>query len=65
MRSKLQNIESRISHVEHMVPQVKWRRQSLVEHTANSLVSRIAFLDKRIDELTPPQWNEKLQKSES
>lgn len=58
-------MESRISRIESMSSQIQWHRQNLVEHTANSLVTRIAFLDRRIDELIPPEWNDKLQKSMS
>lgn len=65
MRSKLRSMESRISQAESMIPHLQWQRQSLVEHTANILGSRLAFLDRRIDELVPPQWNEKLQKCSS
>lgn len=53
-------MESRVTQAEKVIPQLQWQRQSHMEQTVNSLSTRVAFLNRRIDELTPPQWKAKL-----
>lgn len=56
VKNRLKSMESRVSRVESFVPHLERRRQSLLERTTHILESRVAFLDRRIDELTPVQW---------
>lgn len=61
VRQEVKNLESRISQTEFVLPQLEWRRQAYMEDTVNGLLSKVAFLNRRFDELAPPQFKSKLQ----
>lgn len=65
IRNNLRSMESRVTQAELLIPQLQWRRQAHMEHTVNTMSSRMAFLNKRIDELTPPQWKSKMPQTAS
>lgn len=60
IRKNLTNMEGRVSQAERLIPQLQWRRQAHMEQTVNSMATRVAFLNRRIDELIPPQWKSKM-----
>lgn len=60
VRKNLRSMESRVTQAELLIPQLQWRRQAHMEQTVNSMSSRVAFLNRRIDELMPPQWKAKM-----
>jgi len=47
--------------VETLIPELRSQRQASVERVLNQLASKVHFLDKRLDELVPPEWKGKLQ----
>ncbi|KAK5650263.1 hypothetical protein RI129_001292 [Pyrocoelia pectoralis] len=60
VRQKIKNMESRVAKVESLMPQIQLRRQAHMEETVQNMSTRVAFLNKRIDDLTPPQWKSKM-----
>ncbi|KAF2884897.1 hypothetical protein ILUMI_21268 [Ignelater luminosus] len=60
VRQKLHNIESRITQAEVLIPQIQLERQAHMEQTVHNMSTRVAFLNRRIDELMPPQWKSKM-----
>lgn len=60
VRKSLSGMENRVSQAEKLIPQLQWRRQAHMEQTVSTLSSRVAFLNRRVDELTPPQWKSKM-----
>ena len=42
------------------MPQLQLRRQAHMEETVQNMSTRVAFLNKRVDDLTPPQWKSKM-----
>lgn len=60
VRQKLHNIESRITQAELLIPQIQLERQAHMEQTVHNMSTRVAFLNRRIDELMPPQWKSKM-----
>jgi len=60
VRHKLQNIENRVTQVELLIPQIQLKRQAHMEQTVHNMSTRLAFLNRRIDELMPPQWKSKM-----
>lgn len=63
VRQKLRNMETRVTQAELLVPQLQWRRQTHMEKTVHNMSTRVAFLNKRIDDLLPPQWKSKVPES--
>lgn len=61
VRSKLRCLEQRVERVESLIPELRSRRQASVERVLNQLASKVYFLDKRLDELVPPEWKGQLQ----
>ncbi|KAF5277437.1 hypothetical protein FQA39_LY06250 [Lamprigera yunnana] len=60
IRQKLKNIENRVIQAELIMPQIQLKRQAHMEQTVQNMSTRVAFLNKRIDELMPPQWKSKM-----
>lgn len=60
IRKNLTGMENRVSQAEKLIPQLQWRRQTHMEQTVNSLSTKVTFLNRRIDELTPTQWKTKM-----
>lgn len=60
IRKTIRNMESRVAQAEILIPQLQWRRQAHLDQTVNNMSSRVAFLNRRIDELMPPQWKSKM-----
>nr|XP_022903785.1 uncharacterized protein LOC111416074 [Onthophagus taurus] len=60
IRQKIKSMESRVSQAELLIPQLQWRRQAHMDETVNTLSNRVAFLNRRIDELTPVEWKSKI-----
>ncbi|XP_063241520.1 uncharacterized protein LOC134541782 [Bacillus rossius redtenbacheri] len=59
---KMQNLLQRIQRLEAAVPGLRSRREANIERAVAEMDSRVQFLDRRIDELAPPEWRELLQK---
>ncbi|KAG5888523.1 hypothetical protein JTB14_009575 [Gonioctena quinquepunctata] len=53
VRQKIRTLESRVAQSELLLPQLEWRRQAYMEETVNGLFSKVAFLNRRFDELLP------------
>ncbi|KAJ8933895.1 hypothetical protein NQ318_001688 [Aromia moschata] len=53
VRQKIRTLESRIAQSELLVPQLEWRRQAYMEDTVHALTNKVAFLNRRFDELLP------------
>nr|XP_023028881.1 uncharacterized protein LOC111517057 [Leptinotarsa decemlineata] len=53
VRQKIRTLESRIAQSELLLPQLEWRRQAYMEETVNGLSGKVAFLNRRFDELLP------------
>ncbi|KAF5286152.1 hypothetical protein FQR65_LT12910 [Abscondita terminalis] len=60
VRHKIKNIENRVTEVELLMPQIQLKRQAHMDKTVQNMSTRVAFLNKRIDDLTPPQWKSKM-----
>lgn len=60
VRKNIRSMECRVTQAELLIPQLQYRRQAHMEQTVNSMSSRVAFLNRRIDELMPPQWKAKM-----
>ncbi|CAH1173726.1 unnamed protein product [Phaedon cochleariae] len=53
VQQKINSLESRIAQSELLLPQLEWRRQAYMEDTVNGLLNKVAFLNRRFDELLP------------
>nr|CAH7743299.1 unnamed protein product [Callosobruchus chinensis] len=62
--AKIRTLESRIGQSETLLPQLEWRRQAYMEDTVNGLLNKVAFLNRRFDELLP-QYMGKAQQAEA
>ncbi|XP_065157593.1 uncharacterized protein [Atheta coriaria] len=60
VKQKLQCMESRISQAEVLLPQLQWSRQTHLDQTVSKLSTRVSFLNRRVDELMPPEWKSKM-----
>lgn len=65
VRRNLSGMENRILQAEKLIPQLQWRRQTHMEETVNTLSTRVAFLNRRVDELTPAEWKAKMPQTAS
>nr|CAI5820201.1 unnamed protein product [Callosobruchus analis] len=63
VKQKIRTLESRIGQSETLLPQLEWRRQAYMEDTVNGLLNKVAFLNRRFDELLP-QYMAKAQQAE-
>jgi hypothetical protein len=57
----LSSLIFQVERVESLIPELRSHRQASVERVLNQLASKVNFLDKRLDELVPPEWKGKLQ----
>ncbi|VEN54897.1 unnamed protein product [Callosobruchus maculatus] len=64
VKQKIRTLESRIGQSETLLPQLEWRRQAYMEDTVNGLLNKVAFLNRRFDELLP-QYMAKAQQAEA
>lgn len=53
VKQKIRTLESRIAQSELLLPQLEWRRQAYMEDTVSALTNKVAFLNRRFDELLP------------
>ncbi|XP_018574301.1 uncharacterized protein LOC108913251 [Anoplophora glabripennis] len=53
VKQKIRTLESRIAQSELLLPQLEWRRQAYMEDTVSALTNKVAFLNRRFDELSP------------
>ncbi|KAJ8921620.1 hypothetical protein NQ315_010529 [Exocentrus adspersus] len=53
VKQKIRTLESRIAQSELLLPQLEWRRQAYMEDTVCALTNKVAFLNRRFDELLP------------
>ncbi|XP_020710682.1 uncharacterized protein LOC105690564 isoform X2 [Athalia rosae] len=53
---KLNNLEKRVILVEKEVPELETLQIAAIEDAANQLSNCVSFLDRRLDELSPPHW---------
>lgn len=61
LKSKLQILEKRVVMAETALPEVANARIRAMEETASQIVSCVSFLDRRLDELAPPDWREQFK----
>ncbi|XP_033220283.1 uncharacterized protein LOC117174933 [Belonocnema kinseyi] len=65
LRSKLTNLETRVIEAENSLPQVASAHIQAVKEAASQLANCVGFLDRRVDELSPPQWKAQLNSAAS
>lgn len=56
VKNRLDSLEKRVSCVESLVPELRTRRLATIDRTMQQLSSKVNFLDKRLEELTPMEW---------
>ncbi|XP_044731862.1 uncharacterized protein LOC123294783 isoform X2 [Chrysoperla carnea] len=56
VKSKIYSMNKRLSKMESLIPQVRLRREIQNERAITALSSKVAFLERRLDELTPEEW---------
>lgn len=56
LKLKLTNLEERVMAVETSLPEVASTHIQAVEEAASQLATCVEFLDRRLDELSPPHW---------
>ncbi|PSN36801.1 hypothetical protein C0J52_19386 [Blattella germanica] len=61
VQSKLKYLEQRVEQVESSIPKLQSQRQASIEQTINQLGTKVHFLDKRLDELVPQEWKDRVQ----
>nr|CAD7404983.1 unnamed protein product [Timema poppensis] len=63
VKHRFENLEKRVQHLEATIPDLKSLRMSNIERVAEQLNYKLHFLNRRIDDLAPEDWKEKLQSS--
>lgn len=58
--SKVNNMENRIQQAEELLPQLECKQHAHLEETVNTLSNKVLFLNRRFDEISPPQWTTKM-----
>nr|CAD7454870.1 unnamed protein product [Timema tahoe] len=63
VKHRFENLEKRVQHLEATIPDLKSLRMANIERVAEQLDYKVHFLNRRIDDLAPVDWKEKLQNS--
>lgn len=59
-RKTCENIEKRVEIVEQTLPNLSEIKKQKITETIEEMSNLVSFLNRRIDELTPPEWKKQI-----
>lgn len=60
VKSKIQTMDKRLNKMESLIPQMRVKREMQNERAICTLSTKVAFLERRLDQLTPEEWKSQI-----